>query len=306
MASTEDRLKAIELNKQGCSKSEIAKMFGVSRQTIYDWLKEEEQKETTGQEIGMSVIDNSIDQFTEKYDKIASEIVEKADNEFYGQIISKILAGHGIFIDGNTYDKISQYIERYNADDLETAVELAQRLRDMGLEPEDFNPDADPKNMQYFLVFVKFLNTPYVRETIEELVKKGFSRPDAIYSILYHSFLEWESADRFKGLLQQIGNAVVSEIVRKASGIVDRRMADIENEAVDKVGQVMVPFQRVLTDKMEEIERRIDSIARTFDEKLNDKLESFLKLSEAEKELRPKHRISGMGVFKPKIPLKEE
>ena len=103
-----------------------------------------------------------------------------------------------------------------------------------------------------------------------------------------------------------IGNAVVTEIVRKASGIVDRRMADIESEAVDKVGQVMVPFQRVLTDKMEEIESRIDGLVRTFDEKLDDKLESFLKLSEAEEELRPKHRIAGIGVFKPKIPLKDE
>jgi predicted transcriptional regulator/gas vesicle protein len=306
MASTVDRLKAIELEKQGYPKTEIAKMLNVSRQTVYEWLKDAEEKDAPEQESGKAVTNDGIDQFTEKYDRIASDIVEKADNEFYGQIISKILARHGIFIDGNTYDKISQYIERYNADDLETAVNLAQRLRDIGIAPEDFDPDADPKNMQYFPVFVKFLNTPYVRETIEELVKKGFSRSDAIYSVLYHSFLEWESADRFKGLLQQIGNAVVSEIVRKASGTVDRRMADIESEAVDKVGQVMVPFQRVLTDKMEEIESRIDGLVRTFDEKLDDKLESFLKLSEAEEELRPKHRIAGIGVFKPKIPIKEE
>ena len=80
----------------------------------------------------------------------------------------------------------------------------------------------------------------------------------------------------------------------------------VENEAVDKVGQVMVPFQRVLTDKMEEIESRIDGLDRRLNEKLDDKLESFLKLSEAEKELRPKHRIAGMGIYKPKIPLKDE
>ena len=276
MANAEDRLKAIALFKQGYPKTEIAKMLNVSRQTVYEWLKDAGEKDAPQQERGHA--DTDIDQFTEKYDKIAGDIIQKADNEFYGQIISKILAKHGIFIDGNTYDKIGQYLERYNSDDLETAVELAQRLRDMGLAPEDFNPDADPKNMQYFPVFMKFLNTPYVRDTVEELVKKGFSRPDAIYSVLYHSFLEWESSDIFKGRLDQIGNAVVSEIVRKASGIVDRKMADIENEAVDRI----------------------------LNEKLNDRLESFLKLSEAENEFRPKHRIAGMGVFKPKIPLKDE
>ena len=281
-------------------------MLNVSRQTVYEWLKDAEEKDAPEQESGKAVTNDGIDQFTEKYDKIASDIVEKADNEFYEQIISKILAGHGIFIDGNTYDKISQYLEKYNTDDLETAVNLAQKLRDIGIAPEDFDPDADPTNMQYFPVFVKFLNTPYVRDTIEELVAKGFSRPDAIYSVLYHSFLEWESADRFKGRLDQIGDAVISGILRKASIVVDRKMADIENEAVDKVGQVMVPFQSVLTEKLEEIESRIDGFVRTFDEKLDDKLESFLKLSEAEKEFRPKHRIAGMGVFKPEIPLKDE
>ena len=151
-------------------------------------------------------------------------------------------------------------------------------------------------------MFVKFVNTPYVRKTINKLVKEGFSRPDAIYSVLYHSFLEWESSDMFKGLLDRIGSSVVSEIVRKASGIVDRKMADIESEAVDKVGQVMVPFQSVLTEKLEEIESRIDNLDRTLNEKLNENLESFLKLNEAEKELRPKRRIAGMRVLKPESP----
>ena len=36
MAKPEDRLKAIELEKQGYPKTEIAKMLNVSRQTVHE------------------------------------------------------------------------------------------------------------------------------------------------------------------------------------------------------------------------------------------------------------------------------
>lgn len=68
------------------------------------------------------------DKLVEKYDKIACDIVKKADNEFYGPVIEKILSSHGISLAYGIYDRIDQYIERYDADDLESALELAQKL----------------------------------------------------------------------------------------------------------------------------------------------------------------------------------
>lgn len=304
MANKEDRSKAIELAKKGYSKTEIAKMLNVSRQTIHKWLKEARQKEAKpeGDQADAGAL---LEQVIKKYDEIATDIVRKTANEIYGQLIVKALAQHGIFIDGHIYDRIDRYINRYDTDDLETALDLAQKLRDMGLEPGDFTPDVDPKNLQYFPVFLKFLKIPEVEKTIEKLVKGGISRPDAIYSILYHDFLQWEHSEMFRDRLNQIGDAVGSKIVERTSGIVDKRIGDIEDKAIDRMGQVLDSFQAMITESFEKIvEGEVNKLNITLNERnrlleeIHEKLEAFPKLN-VEKELKPKRRIAGIRRLEP-------
>ena len=304
MAKQEDRLKAIELEKQGYPKTEIAKMLNVSRQTVHEWLKEEKRKDGIKDgESDREDADDLLDQVINKYDEIATDLVKKVSNDIYGQLIEKALAKHGIFMDGCIYDRIDQYINRYDTDDLEAALDLAHKLRNMGLEPGDFTPDVEPANLRYFPVFLKFLKTPFVEETITKLVKGGISRPDAIYSVLYHDFLQWEHTEMFRDRLSQIGDAVASKIVERTSGIMNKRIRNIEDKASDRVDQVLGSFQAVITESFEKIiEGELNKLNITLNERnmlleeIHEKLEAIMKSNG--KELKPKRLIAGIGLMK--------
>ena len=179
MAKPEERLKALELEKQGYLKTEISKMLKISRQTVHEWLKEEKRKgHIKDGESDQEDADDLLDQVIKKCDEIATDIVKKVSNDIYGQLIEKALAKHGIFMDGCIYDHIDQYINRYDTDYLDAALDLAHKLRNISLEPGNFTPDVEPANLQFFPVFLKFLKTPFVEETITKLVKGGISKPD--------------------------------------------------------------------------------------------------------------------------------
>ena len=297
MTKTEDRLKAIELAKQGYSKSEIAKKLNVSRQTIYGWLKEEKRKDQANKgERDKADADTILEQAAEKYDKIASDLVEKTSNEIYGQIILRALAKHGIFIDGHIYDRIDQYINRYNTDDLEDALELAQKLMDMGLELSDLMPGIDQKDMQYFPVFLKFLKMPDVEKTIDLVVKNGISRPDAIFSILYRVILEWRYMGMFKDRLNEIGDSVASNIADRTSSIVNDRIADLENRSIERMDQTLDSFQAIATESFEKtVEEEMNKLNMTLNERnrlmedIHEKQDPLPKPNE--KENRPKNLI---------------
>ncbi len=299
MAKTEDRLKAIELAKQGHSKSEIAKTLNVSRQTIYEWLKEEN---TEGKPEEKLEENGGVDNLIAKYDSIGNDIQRHIDDDVYGQVIARIMARHGIFMDGHVYDRVDKYINRYDVDDLEYAIELVQKFRDMGLEPDDLMPGNNPKDMQYYSVFLKFLKMPEVNKTIDVLVKEGMQRSDSIFYILNQVIMEWRSMGFFDADLKHIGDEVASKLVEQTVGIADKRLSDLEKRYADRMKKSMEQamnsfnamaskrFQKAVDEEM----NKLNTILNNMNRLLEDINEKQVSLAKKEKEKSHIHLIGGI------------
>lgn len=233
----ENKREVMDMAAKGLSKSEIARRLKVSRHTVSKLLIGAEIKQ-----------EENIDTIVEKEEKIARDIAIKLGNEYYGNVMQRIYAAHGISLRNGQWDKLSDYVGKYGVEPLSETLPLAMKLKKAGISPKSLDPNdlemlselskalrnISRENLPYFKVFLHFIKMQDVQKTLDKVVEEGVPRPDALLLLLEKVVNDWQYKEKYGVQLSEATDNAMKSIREVGAEYVGRLASEIELKTMER------------------------------------------------------------------------